>query len=102
MDLISEYVALVMLTFSLGILLFGFCVVLLLFSWGAQKASRQFEKSVAEWAVHRMTVRPNPRQGLATRYNFHPFLGRRLASESPAAITDGPGAIPEPAPYLLQ
>ena len=102
MYLIFEYVALVMLIFSLGVLLFGFCVVLLMISWGAQKASRQFEKSVAERAVHRVTARPNPRQGPATHYNSHPFLERRLARESPSAITDGPGGIPEPTPYLLQ
>jgi hypothetical protein len=102
MYLISEYVALVVLILTLGILLFGFCVVLLLISWGIQKAAGQFEKSVAERAVHRMTVGPDPLPGPATHYHFHTFLGRRLASEAPSAITNGPGAGPEPAPHLLQ
>ena len=93
MYLIFEYVALVMLILSLGILLFGFCVVLLLIGWGFQtvcKAALRHPKSAP--AAH-----PEP----GAHFRYHTFQGRRFADEAPPATVNGPGASPEPAPHLL-
>lgn len=93
MYLIFEYVALVMLILGLGILLFGFCVVLLLIGWCFQtvrKAALHHQKSVP--AAH-----PEP----GAHFRYHTFQGRWFANEAPPATLNGPGATPEPAPHLL-
>jgi hypothetical protein len=102
MYLILECVTLVGLIFTFGILLFGFCVAILLISWGFQKAVRQVEKSAAERAIHRPTMGSVPSSGPATPYRFQTFLGRRFASEAPSAMENGQGVRSGPTPHILQ
>jgi hypothetical protein len=93
MYLIFEYVALVVLILSLGILLFGFCVVLLLIGWGFHtvwKAALRHQKSA-----------PAAHPGPGAHFRYHTFQGRWFANEAPPATMNGPGATPEPAPHLL-
>jgi hypothetical protein len=93
MYLILEYVALVVLILTLGILLFGFCVVLLLIGWGFQ--------TVCKPALRHQKSAPTAHPGPGAHFRYHTFQRRRFADEASPAAVNGPGATPEPAPHLL-
>jgi hypothetical protein len=67
MHLIFEYVALVLLILSLGIPLFGFCVVLLLIGSGFQ--------TVCKAALHHQKSVPAAHPGPGAHFRYHTFLG---------------------------
>jgi hypothetical protein len=102
MCVIFAYSALVVLTFTLGILLLGLCGVLLMIRWGFQKASTQFQRPAAErpLVVYQIYRTVGPISGPETRYECHTLIERRFATEASSGVEDGPGARPQPAPQL--
>jgi hypothetical protein len=102
MHVMLEYTVLAMAISTLGILLFGFCAMLLIINWGFQKAAWEFQRSTAERASFRPAAQPFPVPGPATRFRLPSLTGRRFGSEASSGIENGPGATPGPAPQLLQ
>lgn len=102
MYIIFECMALVGLTFTFGILLFGFCALLLMSCWGLQKAARRLATSAADRGCAPQSRRIGREARTRDALQIPNVLRPQFASNAPSVFDGRQGRRPESAPHLLQ